>query len=184
MDLFSPSCSRNRRLQPPVPEFSLVAVGSVLPAACRDCLCTRLPFSFFFRPKFLNVGDGSAIQQSVIQNDEGRTTQGFSSTQGFFDASLKSAIQKPEGDEVTTHDQRLSSARQRLSETEGDELQIGDRSASLKSAILTAELQKFQAIDDDCNQTGQMVAGLLNWPQGTFASKYSDALKHNYIYKY
>ncbi|KAJ8431826.1 hypothetical protein Cgig2_027571 [Carnegiea gigantea] len=27
------------------------------------------------------------------------------------------------------------------------------------------------AIDDDCNQTGQMVAGLLNWPQGTFASK-------------
>ncbi|KAG6727050.1 hypothetical protein I3843_02G098300 [Carya illinoinensis] len=28
-----------------------------------------------------------------------------------------------------------------------------------------------QAIDDDCNQTGQMVAGLLGWPQGTFASK-------------
>lgn len=28
-----------------------------------------------------------------------------------------------------------------------------------------------QAIDDDCNQTGQMVAGLLSWPQGTFASK-------------
>ena len=28
-----------------------------------------------------------------------------------------------------------------------------------------------QAIDDDCNQTGQMLAALLNWPQGTFASK-------------
>ena len=28
-----------------------------------------------------------------------------------------------------------------------------------------------QAIDDDCNQTGQMLAGLLGWPQGTFASK-------------
>ncbi|KAL6839773.1 hypothetical protein ACP4OV_030461 [Aristida adscensionis] len=28
-----------------------------------------------------------------------------------------------------------------------------------------------QAIDDDCNQTGQMLAGLLQWPQGTFASK-------------
>ncbi|MBA0799995.1 hypothetical protein Gohar_010471 [Gossypium harknessii] len=28
-----------------------------------------------------------------------------------------------------------------------------------------------QAIDDDCNQTGQMIAGLLGWPQGTFASK-------------
>src|SRR3954447_9636188 len=28
-----------------------------------------------------------------------------------------------------------------------------------------------QAIDDDCNQTGQMLATLLGWPQGTFASK-------------
>ena len=27
------------------------------------------------------------------------------------------------------------------------------------------------AIDDDSNQTGQMLAALLNWPQGTFASK-------------
>ena len=28
-----------------------------------------------------------------------------------------------------------------------------------------------QAIDDDSNQTGQMLAALLNWPQGTFAFK-------------
>jgi len=28
-----------------------------------------------------------------------------------------------------------------------------------------------QAIDDDANQTGQMLAALLGWPQGTFASK-------------
>ncbi|CAG8535532.1 5169_t:CDS:2 [Ambispora leptoticha] len=28
-----------------------------------------------------------------------------------------------------------------------------------------------QAIDDDASQTGQMLAGLLNWPQATFASK-------------
>ena len=27
-----------------------------------------------------------------------------------------------------------------------------------------------QAIDDDCNQTGQMLAALMGWPQGTFAS--------------
>lgn len=27
-----------------------------------------------------------------------------------------------------------------------------------------------QAIDDDCNQTGQMLAALLKWSQGTFAS--------------
>ena len=28
-----------------------------------------------------------------------------------------------------------------------------------------------QAVDDDCNQTGQMLAALLGWAQGTFASK-------------
>ncbi len=28
-----------------------------------------------------------------------------------------------------------------------------------------------QAIDDDCSQTGQMLAALMGWPQGTFASK-------------
>src|SRR3954453_11312714 len=28
-----------------------------------------------------------------------------------------------------------------------------------------------QAIDDDCNQAGQMLAALTGWPQGTFASK-------------
>ena len=28
-----------------------------------------------------------------------------------------------------------------------------------------------QAIDDDCNQTGQMLAALMSWPQATFASK-------------
>uniref|UniRef100_A0A8C7E5S8 Electron transfer flavoprotein subunit beta n=1 Tax=Naja naja TaxID=35670 RepID=A0A8C7E5S8_NAJNA len=30
-----------------------------------------------------------------------------------------------------------------------------------------------QAIDDDCNQTGQMTAAFLDWPQGTFASEVS-----------
>ncbi|EGF84327.1 hypothetical protein BATDEDRAFT_18619 [Batrachochytrium dendrobatidis JAM81] len=36
-----------------------------------------------------------------------------------------------------------------------------------------------QAIDDDAGQTGQLLAGLLNWPQGTFASKieFTDAAK-------
>ena len=28
-----------------------------------------------------------------------------------------------------------------------------------------------QAIDDDCNQTGQMLAGMLGWPQATFISE-------------
>ncbi len=35
-----------------------------------------------------------------------------------------------------------------------------------------------QAIDDDCNQTGQMLAALLGWPQATFASKLAIAEDH------
>ncbi len=48
--------------------------------------------------------------------------------------------------------------------------------AKLLKAIVTDEepglvILGKQAIDDDCNQTGQMLAELLGWPQGTFASK-------------
>jgi len=48
--------------------------------------------------------------------------------------------------------------------------------AKLLKAVAEAEKPDLiilgkQAIDDDCNQTGQMLAALLNWPQGTFASK-------------
>jgi electron transfer flavoprotein beta subunit len=48
--------------------------------------------------------------------------------------------------------------------------------AKILKAIADAEkpgliIMGKQAIDDDCNQTGQMLAALLGWPQGTFASK-------------
>jgi electron transfer flavoprotein beta subunit len=48
--------------------------------------------------------------------------------------------------------------------------------AKILKAIVEAESPQLvvlgkQAIDDDSNQTGQMLAALLGWPQGTFASK-------------
>jgi electron transfer flavoprotein beta subunit len=48
--------------------------------------------------------------------------------------------------------------------------------AKLLKAVVDAEqpglvIMGKQAIDDDCNQTGQMLAALLGWGQGTFASK-------------
>jgi electron transfer flavoprotein beta subunit len=48
--------------------------------------------------------------------------------------------------------------------------------AKILKAIADAEkpgliIMGKQAIDDDCNQTGQMLAALLGWPQGTFASR-------------
>jgi electron transfer flavoprotein beta subunit len=48
--------------------------------------------------------------------------------------------------------------------------------AKLLKAVVEKEKPDFailgkQAIDDDCNQTGQMLAALLGWSQATFASK-------------
>jgi len=48
--------------------------------------------------------------------------------------------------------------------------------AKLLKGAIEAERPQFiilgkQASDDDCNQTGQMLAALLGWPQATFASK-------------
>jgi electron transfer flavoprotein beta subunit len=48
--------------------------------------------------------------------------------------------------------------------------------AKILKAVVAAEepglvILGKQAIDDDSNQTGQMLAALLGWPQGTFASK-------------
>jgi electron transfer flavoprotein beta subunit len=48
--------------------------------------------------------------------------------------------------------------------------------AKILKAIVEAEKPSLvitgkQAIDDDSNQTGQMLAALLGWPQGTFAHK-------------
>ena len=48
--------------------------------------------------------------------------------------------------------------------------------AKLLKAIIEKEQPKLvivgkQAIDDDSNQTGQMLAALLNWPQSAFTSK-------------
>jgi electron transfer flavoprotein beta subunit len=48
--------------------------------------------------------------------------------------------------------------------------------AKILKAVVAAEQPGLvivgkQAIDDDCNQTGQMLAAMLGWPQATFASK-------------
>jgi electron transfer flavoprotein beta subunit len=55
--------------------------------------------------------------------------------------------------------------------------------AKLLQAVVLKEQPQLvitgkQAIDDDANQTGQMLAGLLGWAQGTFASKLSIEGEH------
>ena len=61
-----------------------------------------------------------------------------------------------------------------VSETEGDLEPL--RVAKLLKAVVEQENRNLvilgkQSIDDDANQTGQMLAGLLNWSQATQASK-------------
>ncbi|MBL6946292.1 MAG: electron transfer flavoprotein subunit beta/FixA family protein [Rhodospirillales bacterium] len=59
--------------------------------------------------------------------------------------------------------------------TTDDELQPLAVAKVLKALVEKEDpgmvLMGKQAIDDDSNQTGQMLAALLGWPQGTFASK-------------
>ncbi|HLY44809.1 MAG TPA: electron transfer flavoprotein subunit beta/FixA family protein [Stellaceae bacterium] len=55
--------------------------------------------------------------------------------------------------------------------------------AKLLKAVIEKESPEIviigkQAIDDDCNQTGQMLAALLGWPQATFASKLAISGRH------
>jgi len=58
---------------------------------------------------------------------------------------------------------------------EGSEIQPLAVAKALKALVEREAPQLVivgkQAIDDDSNQTGQMLAALLGWPQGTFASK-------------
>ncbi|XP_068855485.1 electron transfer flavoprotein subunit beta-like [Aphelocoma coerulescens] len=54
---------------------------------------------------------------------------------------------------------------------------VGPHEVATALAALVGRLQPQlvllgkQAIDDDCNQTGQLLAAMLDWPQGTFASR-------------
>ena len=55
--------------------------------------------------------------------------------------------------------------------------------AKVLQAIVAKESPRLvilgkQAIDDDCNQSGQMLAGLLGWPQAAFISKIAPAGDH------
>ncbi len=72
----------------------------------------------------------------------------------------------------------LAMGADRAIHVEADEgLNLGPAEiASIFKKIVEKESPKLiflgkQAIDDDCSQTGQMLAGLLNWSQATFASK-------------
>lgn len=58
--------------------------------------------------------------------------------------------------------------------------------AKILKAVVQKELPTLvimgkQAIDDDCNQTGQMLSALLGWAQGTYVSKLTMCIAENKV---
>ncbi|XP_063175197.1 electron transfer flavoprotein subunit beta isoform X2 [Chroicocephalus ridibundus] len=50
-------------------------------------------------------------------------------------------------------------------------VRLREKGAAAEVIAVSVGTRQCQAIDDDCNQTGQLLAAMLDWPQGTFASR-------------
>src|SRR6187397_2266267 len=133
-----------------------------------------------FNVKVRVKGDGSGVETANVKM----------SMNPFDEIAVEEAVRLKEAGQATEI-VAVSCGVQACQETLRTALAIGaDRAILVESAeelqplavakLLKAICQKEspqlvilgkQAIDDDSNQTGQMLAGLLGWPQGTFASK-------------
>src|ERR1041384_7466740 len=111
----------------------------------------------------MNPFDEIAIEEAVRLKEKGVATEIVAVSLGVPQCSetLRTAL-------------AMGADRGILVETDGE---LQPRAvAKLLKAIAEKEQPKLiilgkQAIDDDMNATGQMLAALLGWPQGTFASK-------------
>ena len=111
----------------------------------------------------MNPFDEIAIEEAVRLREKGAATEVVAVSCGVAQCqeTLRTAM-------------AIGADRAILVET-ADELQPLAVAKLLKALIDKEQPQLVilgkQAIDDDCNQTGQMLAALCGWPQGTFASK-------------
>ena len=110
-----------------------------------------------------NPPDDNAIEEAVKIKEAGKATEIIAITVGeekSQDTVRKAlAVGADRGILITTEGTveplAVAKALQKIVEKENTDLDYMGK----------------QAIDDDCNQTGQMLSALLNWPQATFASK-------------
>ena len=111
----------------------------------------------------MNPFDEIAIEEAVRLKDKGAVTEVIAVSCGVLQCqeTLRTAM-------------AIGADRAILVET-AEELQPLAVAKLLKALVDKEQPQLVilgkQAIDDDCNQTGQMLAALLGWPQATFASK-------------
>ena len=110
-----------------------------------------------------NPPDDNAIEEAVKIKESGKATEIVAITVG-----------EEKAQETVRKALAVGADRGVLIKTEG----IVEPLAVAKALQKIVEKEKpdlvfmgKQAIDDDCNQTGQMLSSLLDWPQATFASK-------------
>jgi electron transfer flavoprotein beta subunit len=111
----------------------------------------------------MNPFDEIAVEEAVRMKEAGRATE-------IVAVSLGPAVCQ----ETLRYALALGADRAVLVQTDQELEPLAV--AKLLQAVVRREhpdlvLLGKQAIDDDCNQTGQMLAARLAWPQGTFASK-------------
>ncbi|HVJ02981.1 MAG TPA: electron transfer flavoprotein subunit beta/FixA family protein [Sphingomonas sp.] len=112
----------------------------------------------------MNPFDEIAIEEAVRLKEKGAATEVVVVTIG---------VAKAESDVLLTA-RAMGADRAILIATDDEVEPLGV--AKLLAKVVEEEQPGLvilgkQAIDDDSNQTGQMLAALLGWPQGTFASK-------------
>jgi electron transfer flavoprotein beta subunit len=112
----------------------------------------------------MNAFDEIAVEEAIRLKEKGAATEVVVVTIG---------VAKAETDVLLTA-RAMGADRAILIATDDEVEPLGV--AKLLKAVCDEEQPGLvilgkQAIDDDSNQTGQMLAALLGWPQGTFASK-------------
>lgn len=110
----------------------------------------------------INPFDENAVEEALRLKEKGLVTE-------VVVVSLGTAFNQ----DVLRHSLAMGADRAVLLETDADLQPLGV--AKLLKVIVTREHPDIiilgkQAIDDDAGQTGQMLAALLDYPQGTFAS--------------
>ena len=111
----------------------------------------------------MNPFDEIAVEEAVRLKEKGAATEVIAVSAGVAQAqeTLRTAM-------------AIGADRSILVETDAELQPLAV--AKLLKAVVDKEGPELvilgkQAIDDDANQTGQMLAALLGWPQATFASK-------------
>ncbi len=117
----------------------------------------------------MNPFDEIAVEEAVRLKEKGKATE-----------VVIVSIGGPKSQETIRTALAIGADRGILIETAENETVEPLAVAKILKAIVEAEAPQLvilgkQAIDDDSNQTGQMLAALLDWPQGTFASKVEPA---------